>query len=199
MLKLIGATSPLFLAATIAATVVDGQTPPNGQQSPQQPITVVGCVTRNGAVDVDKGVRRLNMEPDGLALTTARIVGGRGDRTSAVPGSSPEGSNSGTIPQGTIVGGRTGDPETTSFALSGDQVTALSEQIGRRVEVVGRLTQAQSTGVQPRGTSGSSREAAPVPGAGTREERPGEGSAHPSTELPKIVVLSFRQATGACP
>ena len=27
--------------------------------------------------------------------------------------------------------------------------------------------------------------------------RPGEGSAHPSTELPKLDVVSFRNATGA--
>ena len=155
MLKLIGASSPLFLAATIAATAVDGQTPPPGQQSQQQQITAIGCVTRNGAVDVDKGVRRLNMDPNGLALTTARIVGVPGNRASAVPGSVPEGSNSGTIPQGTIVGGRTENPETTAFALSGDQVTALGELVGGRVVVVGRLTQEQPTAVQPRGTTGS--------------------------------------------
>ena len=198
MLKLISASSPLFLAATIATSAVHGQTPPSGQQPPLQ-ITAIGCVTRNGTVDVDKGVRRLNMDPNGLALTTARIVGAPGNRASAVPGSVPEGSNSGTIPRDTIVGGRTEEPQTTAFELTGDQVTAMGEQVGRRVEVVGRLTQAQASGAQPRGTTGSTRDAAPVPGAGTREERPGEGSAHPSTELPKLEVLSFRRATGACP
>ena len=171
MVKLIGACSPVLLAATMAGGVVDGQTPVPAQ--PQQ-ITAIGCITRNGVVDVDKGVRRLNMDPNGLALTTARIVGNGNNRSSAVPGSVPEGTNSGTIPRETIVGGRTEAPETVAFALTGDRVKALGEQVGRRIEIVGRVTSTQTGGEQS------------------------SGSAHPSTELPKLEVLSFRAATGAC-
>ena len=174
MVKLLGACSPFLLAATMAAAAVDGQTPLPAQQ---QQITAIGCVTRNGAVDVDKGIRRLNMDPNGLALTTARIVGSANNRSSAVPGSIPEGTNSGTIPRETIVGGRTENADTIAFALTGDRLKALGEQVGRRVEIVGRVTANQTGGEQPRGS----------------------GPAHPSTELPKLEVLSFRAATGACP
>jgi len=170
MVKLIGACSPVLLAATMASIAVDGQT---AQLPPPQQVTAIGCITRNGDVDVDKGVRRLNMDPNGLALTTARIVRSGTSRSSAVPGSIPEGTNSGTIPRETIVG-RTEAPETVAFALTGDRVKALGEQVGRRIEIVGRVTSTQTGGEQSR------------------------GSAHPSTELPKLEVLSFRAATGAC-
>jgi hypothetical protein len=172
MMKLLGACSPVLLAATMTVGDADAQAPRPAQ--PQQ-ITAIGCVTRNGVVDVDKGVRRLNMDPNGLALTTARIVGSGTNRSSAVPGSVPEGINSGTIPRDTIVGSRTEEAETVAFALTGDRVKALGEQVGRRIEVVGRVTSNHTGGEQPR------------------------ESAHPSTELPKLEVLSFRSATGACP
>lgn len=171
MVKLLGAFSLVLLAATMSAAVIDGQTPLPAQQ---QQITAIGCITRNGVVDVDKGVRRLNMDPNGLALTTARIVGSGSNRSSAVPGSSPEGTNSGTIPRETIVGSRTEQADTVAFALTGERVKALGEQVGRRVEIIGRVTTNQTGGEQPR------------------------GSAHPSTELPKLEVVSFRAATGAC-
>ena len=199
MVKLVGACSPIFLAASMVAAVVDAQTPPVRQPQAPQQVTAVGCVTRNGVVDVDKGTRLLNMDPDGLALTTARVIQTGNNRSSAVPGSQPDGSNSGTIPQQTIVGGASPNPETATFALAGDQVKALGEHVGRRVEVVGRVAAASpAADGQTRGTAGAVRDAAPVPGVGTREERPAETSAHPSTELPKLEVLSFRAATGPC-
>jgi hypothetical protein len=196
MLKLIGACSPILLAAAVSGAAVDGQTSVPAQQ--QQQITAIGCVTRNGAVDVDKGVRRLNMDANGLALTDARIIRSGTNRSSAVPGSQPDGSDSGTIPQQTIVGGRREEPDTIAFALTGAQVRALGEHVGRRVEITGVSATGQKGVEQPRGTGGSVRDAAPVPGVGTREERPGEPAAHPSTELPKLEVLSFRAATGPC-
>ena len=173
MVKLIGACSPVLLAATMAAGVVDGQT---ALPAPQPQITAIGCITRNGVVDVDKGVRQLNMDPKGLALTTARIVRSDSTRSSAVPGSLPEGRDTGTIPQQTIVGGRTEQPDTLTYALTGDpvKVKALGDQVGRRIEIVGRVTSNQS-GVEP-----------------------SRGSAHPSTELPSLEVLSFRAASGTC-
>jgi hypothetical protein len=196
MVKLIGGCSSVLLAAMIASATAHGQAPAS---TPQQ-ITAIGCVTRNGEVDIDRGVRSLNMDPNGLALTTARIIRSGSGRASAVPGSQPDGSDSGTIPQQTIVGGRrTEEPDTVTFELTGDQVKALEKQVGRRVEIVGRVTTTRQAGVDHSvGTAAAPRDAAPVPGVGTREERAGESSAHPSTELPKLEVLSFRGATGAC-
>jgi hypothetical protein len=197
MLRLIGGFSPILLGATIATAAVAGQTPVS---APQQ-VTAVGCVTRNGVVDVSRGTRLLNMEPDGLALTAARMTNLGGNRQSAVPGSAPDGHDTGTIPRQTIVGGRSGEPDTITLALTGDRVKALDSYVGRRVEVTGRIVNASAskTPVPPaQGTAGATRDAAPVPGVGTREERPAEGTAHPSTELQKLDVLSFRGITGPC-
>src|SRR5689334_19113056 len=99
MVKVIAACSPLFVALTTAIGVA-GQT----STPPTQQITVSGCVVRNGAVDVDKGVRQLDIAPNALALTNAKIVSVGNPRTSAVPGSVPDGAGSGTIPPKTAVG-----------------------------------------------------------------------------------------------
>jgi hypothetical protein len=166
MVKLMTACSPLLLAATIATVPVDGQAP-----SPARQVTAIGCITRNGVVDVNKGTRLLNMDPNGLALTAARITDAGTNRPSAVPGSAPDGRDSGTIPRETIAGAQPKEPDAITFELTGDQVKALGSQVGRRVEVVGRLTEAA---------------------------RPTEATAHPSTELAKLEVTSFRGATGGC-
>jgi hypothetical protein len=196
MVRLLQGFGSAVAAAMLIGAVVEAQSP--APTAPQE-ITVVGCVTRNGDTDIDKGVRQLDIEPNALALTNARVTGTDTSRSSAVPGSTPGGSNTGTIPGNTIVGQRTSEPETRSFALKGDRVKALESHVGERVEVVGRLTSSPAgPGDQARGTTGTTRGAAPVPGVGTREERPAESSAHPSAELSALEVLSFRGVTGGC-
>ena len=200
MLKFVAGTSPILLAATLAAGVADAQQPPAAAttQQPAGPqVTVVGCVARNGDVDVNKGTRTLNIDAGALALTGARMVGG--SRTGSVPGTPPQDHDSGTIPQRTIVGGQPAEPDTTIFALTGPVAAGLGELVGRRVEIVGRFADAApASSYQPRGTTGSQRDATPVAGAGSREERPDERSAHPSAELRKLEVVSFKGATGPC-
>ena len=205
VVKVITACSPLLVALTVAASAVEGQTP---RPTSSQQVTVVGCVARNGAVDPDKGTRILNTEPNGLALMEARIMTAGGGRASAVPGSAPEGRDSGTIPQQTIVGPRPQESAPLSFALSGGQLKELGSYVGRRVEIVGRTaTAADRTGSgEIRGTSGATdparsatRGESTAPGSGTREERPSEApTAHPSAEMQKLDVISFRAVTGAC-
>ena len=91
-------------------------------------------------------------------------------------------------------------PDTTSFALTGSGASGLGELVGKRVEIVGRLAEdaTPSTAAQPRGTAGTTQ--APASGGltGTREQRAGESSAHPSAELRKLEVVSFRGVTGGC-
>jgi hypothetical protein len=137
------------------------------------------------------------MEPNGLALTDARVTTA-GRASSAVPGAVPD-SNTGTIPRNTIVGRPDPEPEAQSFALSGSQLQSLGDYVGRRVEIVGRFATATegSHESQVRGTTGSGRDGGPV--TGTREERATEGPAHPSTELRRLDVTSFRAVSGACP
>ena len=202
MIKLVAATTPIFLAATMAASpVAQGQTPAaaNPPKADAREVTVVGCVARNGDVDIDKGTRTLNIAPGALALTSARVLSG--SATGGVPGTPPQDHDSGTIPRATIVDGQPAQAETMSFALTGNRVSGLGELVGRRVEIVGRLSDnspATSTAAQPRGTSGTDQGRSPVAGGGTREERAGESSAHPSAELRKLEVVSFRSVTGAC-
>ena len=201
MVKLVAATSPILLAATMAAgPAAGGQTPaPTGTNRTAAPqVTVVGCVARNGDVDIDKGTRTLNIGAGALALTGARRL----SRPAAggVPGTAPQDNDSGTIPRRTINDGQPDEMETTTFALTGNGTAGLAELVGRRVEIVGRLSDdAASPGTpQLRGTTGTSQGPTPVPGTGTREERAGESSAHPSAELRKLEVVSFTKATGAC-
>lgn len=163
MLKLIAVASPILLAATVAAATPQGT---GGAQPAASRVIVVGCVVRNGAVDVDKGTRALEIPPGALALTNARITAnGRG----GVPGAPARDSDSGTIPRDTIVGKQSAEPATLAFELTGDHVAALGDLVGRRVEVVGRLALATA-----------------------------KAGAHPSAELQKLDVVSFRGVTGAC-
>lgn len=204
MVKLVAATSPILLAITIAAgPAAQGQTsgPTGATGAAARQVTVVGCVARNGDVDIDKGTRTLNIGAGALALTGARLLTGQPAR--GVPGSPPQDHDSGTIPRATIVDGQPAQAETMAFALTGNRVSGLGELVGRRVEIVGRLSDespATSAAAQPRGTTGTGTDQgrSPVAGGGTREERAGESSAHPSAELRKLEVVSFRGVTGAC-
>lgn len=202
MVKVVAATSPILLAATmVAGMAAQGQTPAatgaSGAEGRQ--VTVVGCVARNGDVDIDKGTRTLPIGPGALALTGAKLL--TEGRSSGVPGTPPQDHDSGTIPRATIVDGRSSEPATTSFALTGSRVSGLGEFVGQRVEVVGRLaapSAATAAPDQPRGTTGATQGRSAVASGGTREERPGESSAHPSAELRKLDVVSFRGVTGGC-
>ena len=166
MLKLIAVASPALLAATIAVAAASPQATGVTQPATVPRVTVIGCVVRNGTVDVDKGTRVLEIAPGALALTNARIA------TSArggVPGAPARDSDSGTIPRDTIVGKQSAEPATLAFELTGDRLPALGDLVGRRVEVVGRLSETTKA-----------------------------GGAHPSAELQKLDVVSFRGVTGAC-
>lgn len=198
MFKVFAGISPILVAATMAAGAAEPQQSTaarENQTSPAAPVTVVGCVVRNGAIDPNKGTRTLDLAPGALALTNARVLA-TGERTGGSPAAPPQDTNTGTIPQRTIVDGGGTQPSALTFALTGDHSTALGDLVGRRVEVVGRVG-AVANATAARGTSGQ-RDAAPVPGVGTREERPSEGTAHPSAELRSLDVVSFRGVTGGC-
>ena len=195
MFKVFAGISPILVAATLVMGAVDGQQPTPGLTQASAPTTIVGCVVRNGSVDPDKGTRTLDIAPGALALTNARVLGDAA-RVGSAPGGL-QGSDTGTIPQRTIVGARGNEPSTLAFALVGDRSAGLDQFVGRRVEVVGHVG-AGTEANQARGTTGVPRDAAPVPGVGTREERPAESTAHPSAEMRKLEVVSFKAATGDC-
>lgn len=199
MVKLIAAFSCALVAGTLPASVVHAQTKQDSTPAPSQQVTVIGCVVRNGMVDPDKGTRLLNIEPGALALTKATVTNTGAAHPAAAPGVVQD-SNTGTIPRETIVAGQFDVLDTQTFELSGSGASALGQQVGRRVEVVGRLGAAATPppAAVTRGTAGSPGATSNVTDAGTREERPQEGSAHPSTEVRRLEVISFRGITGAC-
>lgn len=172
-----------FLAAALLTVALPAlaQQPsaqrPAPQQPGSQPVTVIGCLARNGDVEHDRGTRQLNTDAKGFALTEARITSAGTGRTSAVPGSSPNGQDTGTIPRNDIVAGRQAASNTTNaagFALSGKNVEKLADLVGQRIEVVGTLA--------PDGAS----------------EKATEPTAHPSADLRRLEVISFRGVAGAC-
>jgi len=197
MFRIIAFTSPVLLAVSFVGAAGAQQEPAAGAQQPgPQQMTVVGCVARNGDVDVNRGTRPLDLGAGALALTGARILDG--SRGGGVPGAPRGDHDSGTIPQRTIVGGQPAAADTTAFALVGTKAADLGSLVGRRVEIVGRIAGAVPGSDRPEGTTGTERGAAPVPGAGTREERPAEPTAHPSAELRRLNVMSFKGIAGPC-
>jgi len=197
MLRIVAGMSLILLAASLVGAAAGAeQAPAAGAQQPlPQQVSVVGCVARNGDVDVNRGTRTLDLEPGALALTAARIMGS--GRSSGVPGAPPADRDSGTIPQRTIVGGQPAATETTAFALTGAKATDLGSLVGRRVEIVGQIARAvPRPSDQPREASGNQRGAGAV--TGTREERPDEPTAHPSSELRTLEVTSFKEISGPC-
>jgi hypothetical protein len=181
MFKMIPGLSPILIATTMVAGVA-GQQATNGGQTTDAPsvtparVTVFGCVVRNGSVDPDKGTRTLNIAPGALALTNARVVDS-GTRANSAPGAVLDDHDSGTVPQQTT-NDRPAEPSTTTFALTGDRAASLGDMVGNRVEIVGRFAPADDAPAdQPRGTT---------------------GTAHPSAELRKLTVESFRGVTGGC-
>jgi hypothetical protein len=176
----------LIASAVVLIQVSVAAAQPPAAALPQQ-VTVIGCVTRNGAVDPDKGTRELNVAPNALALTDARVVTTGRSRTSAVPGSVPAGEDSGTIPLHGSVVGRQATPngnDTVGFALTG-KTAGLADFVGRRVQVVATMTPAPPAAItsannQPRGTTGTT------------------SSAHPSADLQTLTVMSFTTASGGC-
>jgi hypothetical protein len=155
MSKLAAVVSPILLAATLSAGIADGQTPtPVKSDTPEtQRVTIAGCVVRNGSVDIDKGTRVLDLPAGALALTDARPVG-------APTKSQNE------------------KPDSLTFALVGESAGKLETFIGKRVEIVGRVT---------RTTHQTPPEAQEI-----------RGTAHPSAEIQQLEIVSFRGISGGC-
>ena len=136
------------------------------------PMTFTGCVAR--------------YEPSDGSSPFLIVVGpntqeARPASGSAVPGSLPSGSGSGTI-------GTTGSPRTStapppSYRLKGDEAD-LAQYVGQRVAIAGTVERAAAP--------------ASSPSTGARAEPAPSGGAHPSAPSQQIVVTSVRAVDRMC-
>jgi hypothetical protein len=136
--------------------------------------TLQGCVARD-----PENSQRLIL----TKATTARaaVAGG-----TAVPGSLPSGSGSGTTPSNQRQ--RSGDAEALSFILNG-QPAALASRVGSRVEVTGVVAEELA----------AQQAAGQTVAEGARLPAQAPSVSHPSALLRRIEVTSVRVIGGACP
>ncbi len=210
-------------AAVLVAAVVSAQ---DTKQASAQPITVTGCVAQaTSAATAASG--EAGHEARDLILTKATTSSRGAETPSAVPGSLPSGSGTGTVPvPPSAKPSGSSDTAMTTYALAGTQEAQLKRYVGQRVEVVGTIAieggvptpaptgaaRAAGAGVadeRARGTSGdkASPEAAAtgdtesarnVTATGGRTEPPASATAHPSAASVRLMVTSFKTVAGTC-
>lgn len=159
-------------AAPKAATVASTQTAPRAPAA--TPVEVTGCLRRS----TEAG-------GNGFVLDDA-VVSVAQPRVSAVPGSSPSGSGSGTV-AATAPTGTTGSDARATFTLlgSGD---LLGTHVGQRVKVAGTVDEARRD-----------REELPVRSdTGLRGEVSTPQEGHPSAQARELRVRTVTEAGGRC-
>jgi hypothetical protein len=158
---------------------------------PPEPITVVGCLVRQTTAEAGR-------TGDELVLTQAvPRAAGTTPPASAVPGSAPSGSGSGTVPPAPAAQDAGTGTNERSFAIAanGDDRAALAKRVGQRVEILGILD--ESTAAGSRTDEDTRRRVAEDAGGQGRVEKPAQ-TAHPSAPVRRITVTSFRAVGGTC-
>jgi hypothetical protein len=214
---LVSSSAAAVLALSVTAAA---QTSTNTSQQ-SGTVTVTGCLVRQtglGAAYTPAVGANQNGE---LVLTKAAMNGEQRrpaspDSRTAVPGSSPSGSGTGTINNTAGAGQAPVDATERSFVVAGGRGADLNKLVGQRVELVGMLeeevptgtsgTTARATGSTPATTDrdrqrGSAAPAGPTgsAGPGSRSEGDAAPVAHPSAPLQRLTVSSFRPVGGTCP
>jgi hypothetical protein len=178
--------SALLLGATlVTATAVQ-------PQAPVPEVTVNGCVMRQPDSIPAPPVGHEQEAARGLSLTQVTMRSDEQTRPprSAVPGSLPSGSGSGTIPDTSPLRGPVSEQQ--AFWLVGDKAIELARFVDRQAEVVGRFDErnAANPGDADAGAVSERRStAAPAP-------RP--NPAHPSAPTRVLRVVSFRVLDQSC-
>ena len=172
-----GGSCSMPVAAAAPAVVRPSGSQPAESAAPRVAATtaveVTGCVRRSSDGDADRFVL------DDVSVTVPD------QRASAVPGSSPSGSGSGTVPATAATPtGTAGSNASVAFTLvgSGD---LLKTHVGRRVRVTGTIDNARGE-----------RDLALRSETGVRGEVPGSDVAHPSAQ--ELRVRTVTEAGGRC-
>ena len=179
-------TSALLLGATLVSTT-GVQT-----QTPVPDVQVTGCVMRQLDSIPAPPVGHEQEAARGLSLTqvTMRTDAQTTPTRSAVPGSLPTGSGSGTIPQTPTR--RAPVSEQQAFWLVGDKAIELARFVDRQAEVIGRFDErnAANPGDADAGAVPERRSTAAPP--------PRPDPAHPSAPTRILRVVSFRVLEQRC-
>ncbi len=202
------ATSPrlsaLVTLVAVLPLVEQAFAAPQTTQAGLPTMIVVGCVTRVPDAHGAPAVAHEAGSAIGLALTKATLTTKDGARVgteprSAVPGSLPAGTGSGTTSH-PVAGGRASMPIVEqAFWLAGGRAGELSSLLGKRVEVVGTVDaiQASNPGT-PAAASGDAGQSAArrSPTASTPASAP--AVAHPSAPSRAVTVNAFRVLSESC-
>ena len=173
--------------------------PPAPSPEIAEPITAVGCLVRQ--TPGGTALSSQTVPPgDDLVLSGAALAPARAVDASAVPGSAPSGSGSGTVPSSASAG-RTdpGPAPERSFSLaarSAAERAALAKLVGQRVEIVGTVEGDDVRGRSER-APGRTGDAAAAAGTSGRVETAPPVS-HPSAPMQRMTVSSFRAVVGSC-
>jgi hypothetical protein len=165
----------------------------------EQRITAIGCLVRQTSAGAALSAQ--DVAADDLVLTGATVAptptpAGR----SAIPGSAPSGSGSGTIPPAASAAQNLPNVEERSFALrvqGTEDRAALTKYIGQRIEITAMVDDTEAG--SRRTDSAASLPATGESTAGTsgRAETP-SSAAHPSAPVQRVTVASFRPVGGSC-
>jgi hypothetical protein len=160
--------------------------------TPVPDVQVTGCVMRQPDSIPAPPVGHEQESARGLSLTQVTMK--TGEQTmpirSAVPGSRPTGSGSGTIPE--TPASRTPVSEQQAFWLVGDKAIELARFVARQAEVLGRFDERNlaNPGDADAGAVAERRSTAAPP---TRPD-----PAHPSAPTRILHVVSFRVLEQSC-
>ena len=200
-----------LMAAGIASAQRDGTgTAAQRDAQPPAPITVTGCVTQPAGQPV--GTAGGSSQATQLLLTNAAVNPAPTGTASAVPGSRPSSSNTGTLPAQPVSPSQSpSEKATVTYTLLGSRVPDLAKYSGQRVEVMGTVEVAvpvdvpRTTDTNAPGARGRTAEREGNPDGSTdrtatggRTEPLPQKEAHPSATPLRLLVSSFKPLGGRC-
>jgi hypothetical protein len=197
-LLMIAASCACAARASVLVALVALPTRPLAAQGATDvpPVTATGCVVQSDNTVAAPPTGHEQGAAKGLTLTratiTTRDARSGGLSRSAVPGSRPSGSGTGTTDGAAA---RTPVPVEQSFWLVGAKAAELLRFVGRRAEITGAIDErlAANPGNRAITDAGAAASRAAVT---ARPEPP--ATAHPSAPTRAISVTAFRVLDGAC-
>lgn len=150
---------------------------PQGSQAGEQ-VTLTGCVQREADYRRAQDAGRGGVAGTGVGAGNEFILAEASAAKSAAPGA-PAGGGAAPAPTGT-----TGTA--AAYELTGPEEGKVSQYVGRRVEISGRLKPAETAGAAPTG--------GPTAGAPPR----GVDVVSKDLQLRELEVTSVREASGTC-
>jgi hypothetical protein len=180
-----------MLAALLLAAASNLQATP----APPPPVTAIGCIAQSpdNATAPPTGHEQAAAKGLMLARATVRSDARGGAGRSAVPGSLPSGSGSGTTDGNRI--SSTAPRVEQAFWLVGAKAPELLRFVGRRAEITGTID--EKLGANPGGQSVTDAGGAAARRAATAPADP-PVTAHPSAPARAISVTTFRVLEETC-